>query len=481
MGYSQVFEEGSRLRAFILALSRVLLIAGLICGGAFYSSLTTLMYAPLCLYALIGPKQAIKALSLNYLVLFLNPAFHEPAAETSILRWVIILVAGLRVIPSISARSFRFLVPLLLFFAMVSVLAFLTSSSFAVSFLKVSIFAYFAATVLAAFNSLEQADLDDLRAWFLTITIVVVLLSLPTFAFPKVGFYRNGTGFQGILSHPQTMGIFLAPIAAYLTAGLLLGNSRPSFTAWATCAIVIVLMFFSRARTAALASFLGVGVTLVVSFYSARKAALKPALTRALVVTTMLSIVFALVMFTSQTVSKSVVGYLMKGEKGGIEQAFYISRGAGISFFWKRFLDAPLTGHGFGIDSSNESLKNTHTFLGIPITSSTEFGFLPAAFLEQVGFLGLAFFAPFFLVLIWEAVHQADVGFTAMFFACLFVNMGEAVFFSPGMDGGYQWLLIGLSTAAGPATRSLQRSDWPWKAHQETAEGSAGKCAFNFT
>ena len=74
---------------------------------------------------------------------------------------------------------------------------------------------------------------------------------------------------------------------------------------------------------------------------------------------------------------------------------------------------------------------------------------MPVAFLEEVGIFGLLFFSPFLIVLVKSALSVNDVGLIAMFFACLFVNIGEAVFFSPGQLGGYLWLLIGLSIAHG--------------------------------
>jgi len=454
-----------------------LLITGFICTVALHPRIVTFAYAPLCLYALAGPKQAIKALSLSYLMLFLNHAFRELPAETSTLRWVIIFVAGLRVLPAISPRSYRFFAPLMLFFTMVSVLAWPTSRSFAVSFLKICIFTYFAATVLIAFNSLDRFDLDELRTWFLTIAAVVILLSLPTLAFPKLGFGVSGTGFQGILDHPQTLGIFLAPPAAYMGACLLLRNSPQTPTMWGIWGIVMVLMVLSRARTAVLAFFLSLGVTLAVALLSSRRAFLRPAPARALIATAIVSAALAAGMLASPSVSKSVEGFLLKGEKADIGGAFYESRGAGISFFWKRFLQAPVTGHGFGIDMAHDSVKNTNTFLGIPVGSSTEYGFLPAAFLEQVGILGLAFFIPFFFVLLKGAIEQVDIGLVAMFFACLFVNLGEAIFFSPGHDGGYQWLLIGLATASGWGAQAIHSSGGPWTGHREAEAGSASECA----
>jgi len=132
-----------------------------------------------------------------------------------------------------------------------------------------------------------------------------------------------------------------------------------------------------------------------------------------------------------------------------VEDAFFKSRGGGIVFHWNRFLSKPLTGNGFGIDVVHGDEKKTTTFLGIPVSSSTEKGFLPVAFLEEVGIVGLITFLPFLFYILMGALRQRDLGLLSLFFGCLLVNIGEAVFFSPGQVGGYLWLLIGLSTAKG--------------------------------
>ncbi len=456
-----MFQEGPETWPFVLPLSTTLLIAGFICAAALHGNVILCAYAALCMYALIGPKQAIKALSLNYIMIFLSPAFHPLPVETALLRWVVLFVAGLRVIPAISWRSLRMIAPLLIFSAMVAVLSWWKSPSFEISFWKITAFAFSTATVLVAFNALDRFDLDELKTWFLAMTAVVVLLSLPTLAIPKIGFLLNGEGFQGIFLHPQAMGVFLAPVAAYMGACLLLRSCPQTPITWGIWVTVMVLMVLTRARTALLAFFLSLGVTMVASLFSSRKTSLRPAPVRALVAAAIVSAVFATAVLASPSLSKSVKGFLLKGEKGSIKAAFYHSRGTGISSYWHRFLQAPFTGHGFGIDATQQSQTNVSSFLGIPVTSSTEFGFLPAAFMEQVGVLGAVFLAPFVLSLLKGARRQVDIGLVAMFFACLFVNVGEAVFFSTGHLGGYLWLLIGLSTASGWDAPTAEGSTLP--------------------
>ena len=52
----------------------------------------------------------------------------------------------------------------------------------------------------------------------------ILLASLPLYGF-EYGYRKTGTGFQGVLSHPQSYGIITAIIAAFIT-GLLLFKEK---------------------------------------------------------------------------------------------------------------------------------------------------------------------------------------------------------------------------------------------------------------
>jgi len=403
-------------------------------------------YILLCLWTLLGPRQAIQALSLNYIIIFLNPAiFHLPGAM-GILRWLILLLAGLRVLPAASASAWRYIFPLVLFLVVVTALASITSQLFLVSFLKVTIFSYTAATVLAAFDSIGEQDRENLKAWFLSLTAAVVVLSLPTLVL-SAAFW--GGGFRGIFTHCQLFGTFLAPTASYVFARLLLHKGPHNRWQWVFVVVCLVMIVLSRARTGMLSLLLGLGATMAFGSCSSRREVMQLVPARTLLKVGAYTVLIIILVVTSSVFSKRVEGFWLKGEENkDVAQAFYNSRGAGIAWQWKHFLEQPLTGHGFGVAVGRSDPKNTATFMGIPIASPTEKGFLPVAVLEEIGLVGLAVFIPFLVLLILGALGQRDIGLIAMCLSCLLINMGEAVFFSPGYLGGYLWLLIGLSTAA---------------------------------
>jgi hypothetical protein len=426
-----------------------------------------LIYILLCVWVLVGPKQAIQALSLNYLILFLNPVIFAAPSETGLFRWIILFIAGLRVVPSISHRVVVYLFSLLLFFLCVTILAYLVSPAFTISFFKITAFTYGAATFLIAYNGLDERSLDQLKNWFQAISIAVVLLSLPTLMIRRVGFHTNGSGFQGVLSHPQAFGVFLAPTVAYLAANIVLVRKPRIMWEWLFEGIAVLFMFFSRCRTAMLAMLMSLGTAIITYTLSSRRKVTQMAPSRNLIFMAFgLGLLFAVIAI-SPMLSSTVEKFWTKGEETTVEDSFYRSRGIGVEFYWKRFLQQPLTGHGFGVDIAQRASKNIKTFLGIPLSSSVEKGFLPVAFLEEVGIIGLISFIPLFLVLLMWAVSQSDIGLISMFFACLFVNIGEAVFFSIGHMGGYLWLLIGLSTAPG------------WKKYKTTLERSKKRTGIN--
>jgi hypothetical protein len=279
----------------------------------------------------------------------------------------------------------------------------------------------------------------------------VVLVSLPTLLIPRIGFFLNGRAFQGILNQPQAFGVFIAPIASYLAIQLLLpkGDGK-RFWSVGFLSLLVAVMFLSQARTSIAAFSLGIGFTVFAGFIRPRFGLKELRSSRVALKIGAAALILLILVMISSAFSKGVRNFVYKGNEGAsIEQALNRSRGEGAAFYWHRFLQNPLVGDGFGVDVARGRGKAPETLWGIPVSASTEKGFLPVAFLEEVGIIGFAFFLPFFLMLLTSALNALRSCLVAMFFGCLFVNVGEAVFFGPGQLGGYLWLLIGLSTATG--------------------------------
>ncbi len=449
-GIAALSPTSPRERFF--AVRRCTFIAAIVAGTALHPGVVTGVYIGLCVWALSGARQAIKALSLSYMILLLNPVFRLPSS-IGILRWLVLLIIGYRVVPLVSSKMLRTIVPLLLFYAVVVMLSWISSAFFLISFLKATIFFFCAAVVLIAFGTMDENGLADLKHWFFCLSGVVIVLSLPTLLIPSIGYARNGSGFQGLLNHPQAFAVFLAPVVVYLAAHLLMGNRRKGILEWALGGGALVLLFLTKARIAMVTLFLGIIASFAVLVLRSKKDAPFRPPYRPLLNIGIASVFLVSIISLSPELSVSVERFWLKGNEKTVETAFYASRGKGIVYLLDRFLQKPYTGNGFGVDPTLANQGKIGTFLDLPISASVEKGFLPAAMLEEVGIVGVLVFLPFFWVLVKGALDTGDIRLAAMFFACFLVNFGEAIFFSPGQTGGYLWLLIGLTTANGWSSR----------------------------
>jgi hypothetical protein len=83
--------------------------------------------------------------------------------------------------------------------------------------------------------------------------------------------------------------------------------------------------------------------------------------------------------------------------------------------------------------------------MGLPISAPVEKGFLPTAILEEVGIPGALGFLGLFLTLLYRVYRTGDQPWAAVLLTSIFVNLGEALFFSLGGLGLYFWIWIGLA------------------------------------
>ena len=122
-----------------------------------------------------------------------------------------------------------------------------------------------------------------------------------------------------------------------------------------------------------------------------------------------------------------------------------VSRGAGLADQWQNFRAHPFIGTGFGVNPGGGFVGSPVTVLGIPISAPVEKGFLPTAVLEEVGIPGALAFLVLVGALVRQAYRTGDLVWLAVLLTCLFVNLGEAVFFSMGGLGLLFWLWMGLA------------------------------------
>ena len=405
-----------------------------------------------------GPTRAVGALLLLLYLRISNPAFSGQASGAEIgpdsVGVISLLLCSGRiwidalVRPSIIRESLpTFTIP---YIVTILILSIFSSSDPGVSFLKVvSFFVPMGAVIIGIYMVVQQGR--QLLPYATTFWLFVLLLSIPTLAIPTIGYLRDGTGFQGILNHPQGLAVFLAPVVilSFVKAMTLAGQRSRLFIMM--FAISIIFLWLTRGRTGLVA--IGLGFMLLLLF--------RPGFTRNMF--TLLGTAFArpwviivalatIVVFLLSDVSIAdmITGFVFKDANAeGLSGAFESSRGFLVDQAITNFQASPLTGIGFGISNSITHAFNVQIdpLTGLPVGAATEKANLVLAVIEETGVIGTIMFVPFIVLLLRRIACTPDRSLAWCAMAALCTNVSEMTFFSFGGIGLYTWLIMGWALA----------------------------------
>jgi hypothetical protein len=409
-------------------------------------------------WALFGPRQAIQALAMSVIVMYSNEALVTLSSASGALSRLVLIAAALRVWPLIRLSDLGRIWPIWLFAVLAASTSMMTSPAVAISIMKVITFAVVTTTIIVAYNQLSLRRLEELQTWIMTLGLVVVGLSLLTLARPSIAFHRTGTGLQGILGHPQSLAVLLAPFAAWLVAGLTMVKGKLRILPIVVTVTVCLAMLMTEARTAAAALAFGTTLAMLRSFGKVPAGTTRPSLVRLVGFACAAVVALVIVGLTTDKLSHAAADFLMKRSGArDVGHAFAASRGDGIASQWQHFLNKPLTGNGFGVYPDGHFPAGVAMWGDIPISAPVEKGFVPTAILEETGALGgLTFFLLVFMLGLWTW-KSGDPRMMALFGACIGVNVGEAVILAPGGIGLLVWILIGLASAGARSRRPTKQ------------------------
>lgn len=416
-------------------------------------------YLIVAIYALLGRSQAIQALALSWLFTMLNPALAPEASAASIGRYLVIFSAAFSVVWRGLSRGSDFSIKKLSLSTLclgvfLVIHSLLFSAVVDVSVLKVVSWAMVVLTLLSAWQSLapeQRLKLFDQLRWGL---VWLLLLSLPLLAIPGIGYLRNGTGFQGLLNHPQAFGPTVA-LVAVLVGGRLLGAQKSPWRDFALLALCFVLVILSEARTAGIAMVLGlVGSALLAPRFAGvpRRRMLQGLQSKRLQVVV---VVFSLgIVIAAPLFSGAITSYLFKrSNASSLLTAADASRGALVLKMFENIKNTPWTGIGFGIASEPAYMEvQRDPVLGLPLSALVEKGVMPIAVVEELGIFGALAIVGWLWVMLRRGARSGVSQF-AVLITLLLVNFGESMFFSVGGMGMLLLVLLtgAVSTAHGEA------------------------------
>lgn len=412
-----------------------------------------LSYLTIAAHALLGRAQAIQALVLSWLFSMLNPGLVPEATAASLGRYAVLAAAAVSVLlrSGFLLRIDR-ISPMVLVTCLLGIFLLIHSALFSpimdVSTLKALSWTVAMTTLLGAWAGLSPEARQALGWQLFGFLIVVLVVSLPLLVHPA-GYLRNGTGFQGVLGHPQAFGPTMAFLGAWAAAQMF-GQKHPPFSAVALVAACLVLVVLSEARTAGFAMVLGVGIAVVVAPALAGRSIRRvlPGLgTPHVYVITSLGLVVAL--SAGALFNERLDAYIAKrGDANSLTDAYKASRGGLMEAMWRNIQSKPWQGIGFGIASEPQSMEvKRDPILQLPVGASIEKGVLPLAVLEEIGVPGFLFVAGWIWLLVQRSA-TAGVGPLAICSTALMLNFGESTLFSPGGFGLLPLILLAWASAS---------------------------------
>ncbi len=409
----------------------------------------TLVLVGLLIWSVTGATQAIMAMTFVALIKFSNGAVVSFSPYAMVLFWLITMAACARLYLSVRRLSMSFV--LLVSFALVSILvSIMVSKAVDVSIMKVVSFFIVSSALLIVSDSLKAEDVQKLQRWFFSVALVIAVLSLMTLPFPSIGFRKVAGSLQGMFVHPQTAGMFYVPFASWLITRIFLERVR-YLPQWVLGMSVLFagMIIASGARTAMLATFVGVGLTLMIVLFKGKSGPTYRSRGE-IMGFTLIMFSLSLVILLSGVLKEELEAIAFKGDdEGSFSEAFESSRGAGVSAHIQNFLDAPLTGHGFGVyrQGVRGGEKRIKRFLGVPISASAEKGIVFTSVLEEVGIVGALLFYLLLISIVGTATKSFNPAALAMVIGTIAINFGEAVIFSANGMGLFIWLIIGFALA----------------------------------
>lgn len=408
-----------------------------------------LTYLVLCSLAFVSVRGALWALVAAWFFSTLNPEIFAYGSYDTILRFVVILSAAIRVAYQAFAenrmRRVRFTILWVFFFGIFIVLhALLFSQIVSISILKGIMWTLSFLTTISGWKLLSKSDSDGLFRNIKQLSVVIAVISL-VLSLTSFGYTRNETGLNGLLNHPQALGlvggIFMTVFFSEMVSRNQ-GNIKNGF-GFVLFSVVLIL---SESRTGGLAFLLSLVGMILISVLVYRKSlgevfcGIQKARTRVFV-TAMLVVMAAFSGFLGDRISS----YVMKrSDASQISEVYEISRGRLINQSIENINNFPFTGIGFGVPSDSASLEITvDPIFGIPISAPIEKGLVVLSTTEELGYPGLLLL----LVLVWlifvSSIKSKDATKISLFLVIVFVNFGEAVFFSPGGTGLLVLVLLG--------------------------------------
>lgn len=447
-------------------LGETLLLCGLFMLNKAEDPGAVVFFLVLFIMAARSTAGAFKALMLVGLGVMLNQWFVPKSLVWTPTRLTLSLFCALRCFVDVFAGSQRVRVPgyfyaLLAFCIASAVCSILSGYYVTIALLKLANFFTVTSATLLAIEAIRRRRLD-LGPWFVALIGTIVVFGLASIVLGESrnflryramipGVARETLLFNGAFLHPNCHSSLAAPAFVFLLSAAVYSTYRNRWMCVAMAAVVAVFMALSQARTAIVAS--AVGVLVVVAFARPGRfvRGWRPRINlRRGTLVALLAIggagLFVTDVATGGSIGRRLISFANKSANAEELDTddMLSSRQGKIELSWKNFLESPIYGIGFQV-STEEYFKRSATLF----TAPSEKGFLYSAVLEEGGLIGATTFAIFLISFLFSLVRSRNVPGLAVFMTSLVASTFEVSLFAMGGAGTYFWTLTGAAIMLG--------------------------------
>ena len=370
-------------------------------------NLITLILATIiaCLYLLATnsiPRGSVKALLFITIRAQFNSGIAVGYDSVSLLKWSFVL--GLSLLCLLfshykNSSNNAFLISLTTFFAYVVIISFFNSGYPIISVFKAfSWYFVFVSVIIAVDN--EDFNWLSYLSWFLNI---IVLLS-PFVSLTGMAFLRNGHAFQGLVNHPNMLGILTAIAFAI---NIYLVQTNTGIINKLVLPLCLIECILSESRTGVLCIAISIIIFFLYNINGGWKKTIAIAIT-----------VIGLILVFSFGFESSIQDFFYKGQSAN---NWLYSREGQIQNGFLKFERNPIIGSGFMVPINKYGKDYSLSF-----DLEVEPGNILLSLLGDVGILGLVLFFVCYLCLFVYMNKKKAI----LFFAPFLASMGEMIFFS---------------------------------------------------
>ena len=409
-------------------------------------------YVILSFYAMFGHIYAIQALIFCFLFRHLNDSFNiNTTFEMSYLVIIssiisIFVNSKLHIIKKKSFFVSSFFLFTIFFGFFLIIHGFFFSQFMIISFLKSFIWLLLSISLFIAFSSLSTKETLKLQKNFFWSFFIIILISIPLYFVPVIGYEHDGRGFQGIFNHPQIFGIILSLFSSIVLIILLDQKNFSLKTIFFLSVLIfcLILIFMTAARTALFSFLFSLLIFIFFSIFFRKKSFFKVYNIFFNKNFNILIIIFLFfLIFYYDYFYKTFLNFIEKDQNiQNIVDSYISSRMIVIGPMIENIKTKWLTGIGFGMPSLQPDISlNRITFDALSFFTY-EKGNVFLSIQEELGLLGFLIFTFWLFLLIQRLILSGDNIALIVVINILLTNLGEAVLFSTGGLGLFLLILL---------------------------------------